>query len=212
MEVKVYNQNGKVAGKTRLPAEIFGIPLNPDLINQVIVTYLSRRRAGTAKTKSRAERRGGGKKPWPQKGTGRARTGSLRSPIFRKGGVVFGPRLGRNYKKKINKKMKRKAFLMALSSKVKDKEIIVLEDLKLEKIKTKNLEKILIRLKAIGKKTLLVLPQKDEIIEKSGRNLVGLTIKRASNLNTFDVLASKWLIITKNSLEVIKKNYQKSGS
>lgn len=209
MELKVYNQNKKVIGKTRLPVEIFGVSLNPALIHQVVVAFLSRKRAGTAKTKTRAERRGGGKKPWRQKGTGRARTGSLRSPIFRKGGVVFGPSPERNYKKKINKKMKKKAFLMALSSKVRDNEMIVLDKLTTDKISTKELSKKLNKFKLAGKKILIVLFKKDEKIEKSARNLAGVTLKKANNLNVLDILENKWFFVTKDALEAIKKKYQK---
>ncbi len=209
MDVKVYNQSKKVVGKTRVPAEIFGVEINPELVHQVVVAMLSRRRVGTAKTKTRAERRGGGRKPWRQKGTGRARAGSLRSPIFKKGGIVFGPSPERNYKKKINKKMKKKAFLMSLSSKVKDKEMIVLDKITMDKISTKAFSEKLKKFKLGGKKTLLVMSKKNDKIEKSSRNLPWLTVKKVSDFNILDVLENKWLLITKDALTVIKEKYQK---
>lgn len=207
-QIKIYNLANKSSEKMALPANIFGVALNRDLLKQVVVSFMSRARKRYAKTKTRAERRGGGRKPWPQKGTGRARAGSIRSPLFRKGGVIFGPSPERNYKKKINKKMKEKAFLIALSSKVKDKELIIFEGLKLPKISTKNLEKELGKLKISGEKTLLVLKEKNRIIEKSARNLPYLTLKTINNINVLDILINKWLLTEKEAMDFIKKHHE----
>ena len=137
MLVNTYNKEGKKVGKKRLPKEIFEVPINSDLVHQVVLSQIANRRQKTAKTKDRAEVRGGGRKPWRQKGTGRARAGSIRSPIWRGGGVTFGPTSERVFSKKIPKKMRRKALFMVLSAKAKEKLILVLDDLKSEKPKTK---------------------------------------------------------------------------
>ena len=129
MKVKVYNQNKDEVGEIQLPKEIFEIEINSDLIHQVVLAQEGNRRQGTAQAKMRGEVRGGGKKPWRQKGTGRARHGSTRSPLWRGGGVTFGPRADKNYKKKISKKMGRKALFMVLSAKAKDNLILVLDNL-----------------------------------------------------------------------------------
>ena len=143
LKVLTYTQNGKESGKAELPSEIFDVKMNSDLVHQVVIAQMSNQRQVIAHTKDKSEVRGGGKKPWKQKGTGRARHGSIRSPIWKGGGVTFGPTKDRNFKKKINKKMRRKALFMVLSSKVKDKEMIILDELKIEKPKTKEIMKII---------------------------------------------------------------------
>ncbi len=146
MKVKVYNQEGKEVGSAELPKEIFEVPMNADLVHQVAQAQFANMRIVHAHTKDRSEVRGGGKKPWRQKGTGRARHGSIRSPIWIGGGVTFGPTNKRNFKKKVNKKMKRKALFIALSSKAKDDEIILLDELKLKEPKTKEMAGMLRRM------------------------------------------------------------------
>jgi len=141
--VTIYNIKKEKIGTLVLPSELFNLKINSNLVHQALVTQMANSRKKIAQTKDRSEVRGGGIKPWQQKGTGRARHGSIRSPIWKGGGITFGPRTQRNFKKKINKKMKRKALLMALSSKLKDNELILINELKLKKPKTKEMAKIL---------------------------------------------------------------------
>ncbi len=208
MQVKVINQEGKEAGQMRLPKEVFGVPLNPDLLHQVVVSQIANRRIHRAKTKTRAEVRGGGSKPWPQKGTGRARHGSIRSPIWRGGGVVFGPNPLKKFTKVIPKKMKRKALLMALSAKVADNEFILVDDLKLDQIKTKKMAQILKKiLPETSKRTLIVLPELDRNIILSARNLPKVSTIQAKDLNALDILSYKYIVMPKSAIKVIKETF-----
>ncbi len=160
MKISTYTQNGKESGKAELPSEIFDVKMNSDLVHQVVLAQMSNQRQVIAHTKDKSEVRGGGRKPWKQKGTGRARHGSIRSPIWKGGGVTFGPTKDRNFKKKINKKMRRKALFMVLSSKVQDKEMIVLDKLKIEKPKTKEIAMVIENLKLKMKKVFWLLWRK----------------------------------------------------
>jgi len=209
MKIKVYNQEGKIVKEIELPKEIFELKINPNFLHQVIVCQMSNRRQGTAHTKTRAEVSGGGRKPWPQKGLGRARHGSIRSPIWKGGGVAHGPRKEKNYKKKIPKKMRRKALLMALSSKAKDKELILLDNLEIKEGKTKEMAQILEKLKIKGKSILLALPSLDKKIILASRNIPKLSTIQAKDLNALDVLNSKYLLMPLSSIEVIKKTFLK---
>ena len=209
MKVKVYNQEGKVIEEKDLPKEIFEVPLNEDLVHQVVVCQMANRRQKIAHTKDRGEVRGGGRKPWRQKGTGRARHGSIRSPLWRGGGVSFGPRKEKNFKKKIPKKMKRKALLMVLSSKAKDKELIVLDKLELKEIKTKKMAQILEKLSCKKKSTLLALPKIDKNIILSARNLPKVETIQAKDLNALDVLSFKYLLLPESSIKVIEETFLK---
>jgi len=207
MKYSVYNQQGKEIRQTILPKEIFEISVNPDLVHQVAVSQMANRRRVIAHTKGKGEVRGGGRKPWRQKGTGRARHGSIRSPIWRGGGVTFGPTKNRVFKKKINKKIRRKALFMVLSAKAKEKLIIVLDDLKLEKPKTKEISKIFKKIIPQKISALMALPKKDEKILRAGRNIPGLQIMEARNLNVFDLLSFKHLILTKETIKTIKETF-----
>ncbi len=212
MKVDVYNQNGEKTGGTILPKEIFGLPWNPDLVHQVMLALQANKRRNTAHAKTRADVRGGGRKPWRQKGLGRARHGSIRSPIWRGGGVTFGPSKERVYAQKINKKMRRKALLVALSQKVRDGEILVLEDLKIKTPKTKesaNILRALTKIKGFekmitkkGNASLFLLSERKEEIVRSFRNLPNADIAAASNLNLLDVLKYKYIVFPK---DLIKK-------
>lgn len=220
MKYTVYNQQGKKINETLLPKEIFEVKINPDLIHQVAVSQMANRRRVIAHTKTRAEVRGGGRKPWRQKGTGRARASSIRSPIWRGGGITFGPTKARVFKKKIPKKMRRKALLMVLSAKAKEKMLIVLNSLKIEKPKTKLMVNILNKLPLPrphawrrGEKkasSLLILPQKDEIIIRASRNISEVQTLEARNLNVLDLLSFKYLMVTKEAIKVIKETFIKS--
>jgi large subunit ribosomal protein L4 len=213
MELKVYNQEGKEAGKIKLPAKIFDLPWNSNLIHQVMLAMQANQRKIVAHAKTRAEVRGGGKKPWRQKGTGRARHGSIRSPIWRGGGVTFGPTKEKTYAQKINKKMKRKALLVALSQKARDNEILILDDLKLKAPKTKEAAAVLKSLSKIkgfekltGKKnaTLILMSNKNEQLKRAFHNLPGVLLDEARNSNLLDTLTYKYLIFPKSSLEILK--------
>lgn len=215
MLVNTYNQNGEMIGQTRLPKEIFEVKVNPDLVHQVVVSQMANRRRVIAHTKTRAEVRGGGKKPWRQKGTGRARVGSIRSPLWRGGGITFGPRKERVFKKKIPKKMRRKALFMVLSAKAKENFLILLDKLKLEKAKTKLMVEILNKLltkKLKNRKTeklsvLIALPQIDKNIILAARNIPKVETIQAKDLNCLDLLSFKYLILPKESIKIIKETF-----
>ena len=206
--VKVYNQEGKEVSELKLNEAIFDLPWNADLVHQAVRVALANKRQVLASTKDRSEVSGGGRKPWRQKGTGRARHGSIRSPIWKGGGITFGPTKERNFKLKINKKMARKAFLTALSTKAKDSELLVLDDLKLSAPKTKEMAKIMKNFPQV-KNGLLVLSGKNEDIKRAGRNLPNLRIINIDNLNILDILKYKHLIFTKDGIEYLNKKYSK---
>jgi large subunit ribosomal protein L4 len=209
MQVKVYNQEGKETGKVRLPKEIFGVPLNEDLVHQVVVSQMANRRQVLAHTKDRGEVKGGGRKPWRQKGTGRARAGSIRSPLWKGGGVTFGPRKEKVFKKRIPKKMRRKALLMVLSAKAKNNLLILLDKLKIEKPKTKEMAKILEKLPPKGKNCLIALPEMDKKIILATRNIPKVETIQAKDLNPLDLLSFKYLLLPKDSVKVIKDTFLK---
>ena len=214
MKQTVYNQKGEEVEKIELPANIFGLELNKDLVHQVVVAQMANARQVIAHTKDRSERRGGGRKPWRQKGTGRARHGSIRSPIWRGGGISFGPTKERVFTKKINKKMKQKALFMALSSKVRDDEMILLDKLEIKETKTKVMVGILNNLKNkfkkdLTKSLLIVLPKTDVDVIRVNNNIPKIKIIRADSLNVFDILNYKYFLMLQDSIDVIKKTYVK---
>ena len=209
MKYHCVDQEGKEKGSIVLPKEIFEVELNPALLHQVIVSSSSNRRQVIAHAKGRSEVRGGGRKPWRQKGTGRARHGSIRSPIWKGGGVTFGPTKERVFKKKINKKARRKALLMVLSAKAKEKSIVILDNFKLEKPKTKEVSELMRKIMPGVMSASLILPKREEKIFKAGRNIKGLSILEARNINAFDLLSSKYLILTKDTIGEIKKVFLK---
>ncbi len=191
-----------------MPPEIFDVKINPDLIQQAVITQRANARQILAHVKDRSEVRGGGKKPWRQKGTGQARHGSIRSPLWKGGGVTFGPRKERIFKKKINKKMKRKALFMVLTSKVKDNELILLDKLELKEPKTKLMTEVLKNIfKENNKSVLVVIPKKDENIIRAIRNIPKTKILRADSLNVLDLLSFKYLLMPENAIKVIEKTY-----
>lgn len=210
LEGKIYSQAGKESGQIDLPEAIFGLPWNGDLVHQVLVSMQSNQRAGTASTQTRGEVRGGGRKPWRQKGTGRARHGSSRSPIWRGGGVTHGPRVEKNYDKKINKKMKTKALFTVISQKQREGEVILLEALKFAKPKAQDAQKVVNNLAKVkglekisykkGNRTLLALPSADEKTWKSFRNLPGVAVEEARNLNPELVLNYQYLVLANPEL------------
>lgn len=199
MKVDIYNQNGEIIDKAELSELIFGLKINHDLLHQVAVSMMANQRKPWAHTKDRSERRGGGKKPWRQKGTGRSRHGSSRSPIWRKGGVTFGPRKERDYAQKINKKMRKKAILMVLSSKLQDKELKIIDQLDINK--TKQAGQILKNLN-INKSVLITQEN------KAFRNIPKTKTIAPQNLNTLDLLNYKYLLIPKEAIKIIEKMWK----
>ncbi len=204
MEHIIYNQDGKETGKMTLPESVFGVSWNPDIVHQVSQSMLSNRRQGSAHSKNRGEVTGGGKKPWKQKGTGRARHGSSRSPIWVGGGVAHGPRNDRNYDRKINRELKRKALYIVLSKKLKEGEVLLLKGVVLPAIKTKEAKEVLMSLSKIKGYTsiaksknaaLIILPNKDKNVEKSFQNFGNLSVGEARNLNLLQVLTYKYIVI-----------------
>lgn len=213
MEAKIYNQKGAEAGKINLPEKVFAAKWRSDLVHQVVEGMRSNKRAGTADTKDRGEVRGGGKKPWKQKGTGQARHGSSRSPIWVGGGVTHGPLSEKNYKKKITKSMRAQALFSVLSKKLKDGEIIFVDTLAMSSIKTADAVKVLKNLAKVSDwkivdaskkpRMLTAIFGRDEKIEKSFRNISSLEIVFLKNLNPLDVLNYKYLLI-ENPVESVK--------
>jgi len=208
MKVAVYNQEGKESGTVTLPKDIFEIPMNADLVHQVLISHTANQRQNSAHTKNRSEVRGGGRKPWRQKGTGRARHGSIRSPLWRGGGVTFGPRNEKNWEKEIPKKMKKKALFMVLSQKAKNNLLVVLDKLEIEKPKTKIMAEI-IRELPCGDGTRLILTSDGKNIFLSARNIKRTGVLEARNLNLVDLLNYKYLLVTKESIKIIQDTFLK---
>lgn len=205
MKATLYNQKGKETDSIELPENIFGIPWNADMVHQVVTGMLSNKRAGTADAKDRSEVSGGGKKPWRQKGTGRARHASIRSPIWIGGGVTHGPLAERNYKKKINKKMKLKTLFTVLSRKARQNEILFVDALSFPKIKTQDAAGVLSALSKVkgfekisgARKPVayIALPESSDSIQKSFRNIKGVTVTQIRELNPVDLLKHRYLMI-----------------
>ncbi|MFC1651719.1 50S ribosomal protein L4 [Patescibacteria group bacterium] len=204
-KINLYNQEGKVIGKVDLDPEVFSVKPNETLIYQALVSQQNNMRSVIAHTKTRSERRGGGKKPWNQKGTGRARTGSLRSPIFKKGGITFGPRNERNYKTRVNKKIKKKAICMLFSDRVKEEKLKIVDKLELKEFKTKKAEEVLKNL-SLDDKVLIVLAKSDFPLIKSFSNLQGTKTIPVNQLNILDLLDHHSLLVTKEALEKVTAN------
>lgn len=201
--LSVYDTEGKKVDDLALSEEVFGADPNRPLLHQAVVAYLANQRTGTAFTKTRGEVRGGGRKPWRQKGTGRARHGSRRSPIWRKGGIVFGPR-PREYRIDLPKKAKRKALISALSAKVKAEEVRIVDRLELPEPKTKELVGILDKL-GVAPKVLIVTADGDERVVRSARNLKGVKAISADSLNPYQILNARYMVITRAAAAKIEE-------
>ena len=204
-KIDVYDIQGKKVSTVDLKDEIFGIEPNEAVVHSVLVNFLANQRQGTQNTKTRAEVRGGGRKPWRQKGTGRARQGSIRAPQWIKGGIALGPK-PRSYKYTVNKKEKRLAIKSCLSSKVLEKELTVVDSLPLKEIKTKEMVKALNNLKVEGK-TLILLPEKNETVQKSARNIEGVKTTLVNTINVYDLLKYKNLVITLDTVKKLEEVY-----
>jgi large subunit ribosomal protein L4 len=201
--IAVYNIEGKQTGEIQLNDAVFSAEINESVMHEVVVMQLANRRKGTASTKTRGEVRGGGRKPWRQKGTGRARVGSIRSPLWKGGAITFGPK-PRDYSYSVPKKIRRKAVTSALSSKYKEEEMIVLDALKIEQPKTKEMAKVLKNL-SVDQKALIVLAEKDENVVRSSNNIPGVTLIAAESLNVYDILNNDKLIMTKDAVARVEE-------
>jgi large subunit ribosomal protein L4 len=202
MQVPVYNAQGKQINEIELRDDIFAVPIHEGLMHQALVRQMANARLGTHKTKTRSEVRGGGRKPWRQKGTGRARQGSIRSPQWRGGGTVFGPQ-PRSYEKKMPRKMRRQALRSALSVKAAASQVMVLDVLEMSQPRTKDLAQVLQNL-GVDSSALILLPQRDEVILRSVRNLPQVRTLVAQYLNVRDLLKFDYILMPLASLEVIE--------
>lgn len=203
--VSVFDMNGKKVSDLALAESVFGIEPNSYAMHLCVVNYLANQRQGTQSTRTRSEVSGGGKKPWKQKGTGRARQGSTRAPQWTHGGIAHGPK-PREYGFSINKKVRRLAMKSAFSSKVAAEEIVVLDDLKLDAIKTKEVVKVLTALET-GKKVLLVLPENNDVLYRSARNIAGVKVSTVNTLNVYDILNCDTMLVLKDSVAKIEEVY-----
>ena len=207
MKYPVYNQKGEETGTMVLPKEIFGLKLNRDLVHQIVISQMANKRQILAHTKDRREVRGGGRKPWRQKGTGRARHGSIRSPLWRHGGITFGPTKQRVFKKEIPRKMRRKVLFMVLSEKAKKNLLIVLDKLTLDAPKTKIISEIIKKLPCQNQSNLITTPNYDKNIFLSARNLPKTMVIEARNISPLTLLSFRYLIMPKESIKVIKETF-----
>ena len=204
-KVDVYNIEGKKVSDVELKEEIFGIEPNEDVVHSVLINYLANQRQGTQSTKTRSEVSGGGKKPWRQKGTGRARQGSIRAPHWVGGGIALGPK-PRSYKYRVNKKERRLAIKSLLSSKVLENELVVVDKINFKEIITKNMVNALGNLKVTGK-TLILLPEKNENVQKSARNIEGVKTSLVNTINVYDLLKYTNLVITLDTVKKLEEVY-----
>ena len=203
--IDVYNVEGKKVSTVDLKEEIFGIAPNEAIVHSVLINFLANQRQGTQSTKTRSEVSGGGRKPWRQKGTGRARQGSIRAPQWIKGGIALGPK-PRKYTYKINKKEKRLAIKSVLSSKVLENQLVVIDELPFKDIKTKQMVSALEKNKVEGK-TLIMLPEKNEAVQKSARNIEGVKTTLVNTINVYDLLKYNKLVITLDTVKKLEEVY-----
>ena len=203
--IDVYNIEGKKVSTVELKEEIFGIEPNEEIVHSVLVNYLANQRQGTQSTKTRSEVRGGGRKPWRQKGTGRARQGSIRAPQWIKGGIALGPK-PRSYKYRVNKKERRLAIKSLLSSKVLENDLIVVDKFNFKEIKTKQMVNAMNNLK-VTDKAFIVLPVSDEKVQKSARNIENVKTGSVNTINVYDLLKYKKLVLTVDSIKKLEEVY-----
>ena len=205
-KVSVLNNKGEKVQEIELNKNIFGIKPNKDVVHNVLVNFAANQRQGTQSTKTRSEVSGGGKKPWRQKGTGRARQGSTRAPQWIHGGIALGPK-PRSYTYRVNRKEKQLAIKSILSAKVIDKELVVLDKLDMKEIKTADMVKTLTNVKAIEPSTLVLLPEKNENVQKSSRNINGVKTTLVNTINVYDLLKYKNLVITLDTIKKLEEVY-----
>lgn len=210
MKAKVYNLEGKETGEMNLSDSVFGVKIKPEVVHEVFVALQNNQREPWADTKNRGEVRGGGKKPWQQKGTGRARHGSIRSPIWKGGGVTFGPLSIRNYKTKINKKIKQLALRMCLSDRAASNDLWVFEDFNFSEPKTKLFVKFLSSLPKKAKSFLLLTPGKNENVIRMTRNLKSVKTVRVEDVNVMDLLSKSVVLTNKSGVEKLEASLNKA--
>ncbi|MFC1645123.1 50S ribosomal protein L4 [Patescibacteria group bacterium] len=208
-KVKVYNFKGEELKDIKLSEDIFGVKSNNDLVHQVYVALMANQRQSNAHTKNRAERTGSGRKPWKQKGTGRARTGSVKNPIWRKGGVIFGPTNERNYTKKINKKVNTIAIKTVLSEKARSESIVIFDKIESKNVKTKDIANALNKVGVLGGSTLLVLDKDEKDAFMYSRNIEKVNVVPADSLNVMDMLNNKSLVLSEGSIKHLEDKYKK---
>lgn len=203
--IDVYDIKGKKVSSVDLKEEIFGIEPNEAVVHSVLVNYLANQRQGTQSTKTRAEVRGGGRKPWKQKGTGRARQGSIRAPQWIKGGIALGPK-PRSYKYRVNRKERQLAIKSLLSSKVLENDLVVVDKFDFKEIKTKQMADAMKNLK-VEEKALIVLPSNNEVVQKSARNLANVTTSSVNTINVYELLRNKKLVVTVDTIKKLEEVY-----
>lgn len=208
LNIPVYSREGKKVGEMELSHAVFGVKPNPSVLHEALIAQQANARRSIADTKTRGEVRGGGKKPWKQKGTGRARHGSSRSPIWVGGGITFGPLSTRNFSVKINKKTKNLAVRMSLSDKVADGKMVVVDEFAQSEFKTKTVASMLASLPVKGKRTLIVLPARDQKMLMSARNIEGVYTTNVASLSLEDVLTAGVVLTTKDGVAAIEKNLE----
>ncbi|MEA3249189.1 MAG: 50S ribosomal protein L4 [Patescibacteria group bacterium] len=206
-KIKIYNSNGKVVGDKKLRDDIFGVSVNPELVHEVVVGVMASARKPFAHSKTRGEVRGGGKKPWKQKGTGRARHGSRRSPIWVGGGITFGPRKIRDYSKKINRKVRQHVMAMTLSDKVADEKLLLVESYGVGEGKTKEFVGLMSKLPSRGKKIAVVTRETDGMLRRSTGNIQGVTLRNAGDLSLMDVLRAEYVLMTPEAVDRIEERF-----
>jgi large subunit ribosomal protein L4 len=197
-DVEIKDKNNNIVGKMNLSEDVFDIHAKEGVVHSAVVNFLANQRQGTHSTKTKGLVSGGGKKPWKQKGTGRARAGSIRSPLWRTGGIIFGPQ-PRDYSYNLPKKVKRLALMTAFYRKLADGEVVVIDNFAIEKPKTKEMKGILKNLGLTGKSILIVLPEKDNSVVLSARNIPSVSVTRTADLNTYDVIVHNVLLMTKDA-------------
>ncbi len=202
-KVKIYNAQGKSVGEKNLDDAVFGVAVNSASVHEVVVSIMASARNPVANTKTRGEVSGGGKKPWKQKGTGRARQGSIRAPQWKGGGTIFGPRSERDYSLKINRKARRKAFCMVLSDKVANEKLVLVEDIE-TKGKTKEVASLLAKLPVKGK-TTFVVPATDTMLSRGSRNIRNLRTVTVNDIGLMDVMNSQYLVMTPEATDALTK-------
>ncbi|MBI2484890.1 50S ribosomal protein L4 [Candidatus Uhrbacteria bacterium] len=208
----LYNQKGETVGTLELPAKLFSVPADPNVLYEVVTAQQTNRRAVLAHTKTRGEVRGGGRKPWKQKGTGRARQGSIRSPQWKGGGVVFGPRKTRVFDVKVNRKLRQKALAMALSDLLSTERLVAVDSLEFPEGKTRQVSNMLAVLPQAGRRTLLVVEPKNRLVSRAARNLSGVEVIPANALNVEEVLKAGRLVTSSSALETMKTLFASYGA
>jgi large subunit ribosomal protein L4 len=209
MKAPFYSTSGEKTKESVLPKDVFDLEVKPELLHQVVVAQQANQRLVIASTKDRSEVSGGGRKPWRQKGTGRARHGSIRSPIWVGGGVTFGPSNARNFGQKINRQMARKGLLGAMTSKAKDEQVAIIEDMIVKEGKTKEVASVIKSLPFEGS-ILLVVPKQDKLLRQSLRNIPKLRATTIDQLTAWQILAHRYLVLTKTALSELKDSFSKS--